>query len=144
MATTDFTPLSALMGGALIGLSATILMLSNGRIAGISGIFAGLFSFNVDSEFIWRLIFIVGMLLGATVSAHTFSDISTISFNGGPPTTIIAGLFVGAGTILGSGCTSGHGICGLSRFSVRSLAATCTFMAVAVLTVIITRHAGGA
>jgi uncharacterized protein len=144
MNTTDFTPLSALMGGALIGLSATILMLSNGRIAGISGIFAGLFSFNVDGEFVWRLIFIVGMLLGATVSADAFSDISTILFNGGPLATIIAGLFVGAGTILGSGCTSGHGICGLSRFSVRSLAATCTFMAVAILTVFITRHAWGA
>jgi uncharacterized protein len=144
MTITDFTPIGALVGGALIGLSAAILMLTNGRIAGISGIFAGLFSLDFDGEFIWRLIFIIGMLLGAAASARVFSDMSAISFGGSQSTTIIAGLLVGAGTILGSGCTSGHGICGLSRFSVRSLAATCTFMAIAILTVFVTRHMLGA
>lgn len=140
MTITQFTPISALIGGALIGLSAVLLMLANGRIAGASGIFAGLFSFSFDDEFIWRLLFIVGMLLGAAVSARQLFDISSIAFGGGPATTITAGLIVGVGTVLGSGCTSGHGICGISRISIRSLAATCTFMAVAILTVFITRH----
>jgi uncharacterized protein len=144
MAITQFTPLGALIGGTLIGLAAVLLMLASGRIAGASGIFAGLFSLSLDEEFTWRLIFIAGMLLGAAVSARMYFDVSSITFGSGPATTIIAGLIVGAGTVVGSGCTSGHGICGLSRFSLRSLAATCTFMAVAILTVFITRHLGGA
>ena len=144
MAVTQFTPLSALMGGALVGLAAVVLMLANGRIAGASGIFAGLFSFRLDEEFTWRLLFIAGMLLGAVVSAHMFPDASSIAFASSPAMTVIAGLIVGVGTVLGSGCTSGHGICGLSRFSLRSLVATCTFMAVAIVTVFITRHLWGA
>jgi hypothetical protein len=84
------------------------------------------------------------MLIGAAWSGLFFFDTTTIAFNGGPATTIAGGLIVGAGTVLGSGCTSGHGICGLSRFSTRSLAATCTFMAVAIVTVFITRHVLGA
>jgi uncharacterized membrane protein YedE/YeeE len=83
-------------------------------------------------------------LIGAAWSGLFFFDSSSLSFNGGPLTTIAAGLLVGIGTVLGSGCTSGHGICGLSRFSKRSLAATCTFMSVALLTVFLTRHVLGA
>jgi uncharacterized membrane protein YedE/YeeE len=85
-----------------------------------------------------------GMLSGAAASANMFHDTSSMAFGSGPATTAIAGLIVGAGTVLGSGCTSGHGICGLSRFSLRSLAATCTFMAVAIVTVFVTRHLLGA
>jgi uncharacterized protein len=143
MVITQFTPISALIGGAIIGLAAVLLMLANGRIAGASGIFAGLFSFSFDDEFIWRLIFIIGMLAGAAASAHLSFAISPIAFSGGPAITIMAGLLVGIGTVLGSGCSSGHGICGLSRFSLRSLGATCTFMAVAIATVFIARHVLG-
>ena len=144
MTITEFTPLTGLLGGALIGLSAVLLMAGHGRIAGASGIFAGLLTLKFDEEFNWQLIFIVGMLIGAAFSGLSFFDTSSITFNGGPLTTIAGGLFVGVGTVLGSGCTSGHGICGLSRFSKRSLAATCTFMAVAILTVFVTRHVLGA
>ncbi len=143
MTITDFTPYSALVGGALIGLSAVVLMLGNGRIAGASGIFAGLLTLEFNAEFAWRLIFFIGMLLGAAMSGIFFFSASSISFHGGPALIIPAGLIVGVGTVLGSGCTSGHGICGLSRFSLRSLAATCTFMAVAIVTVFITRHIMG-
>jgi uncharacterized protein len=142
--TTEFTPIGALAGGALIGLSAVLLMLTNGRIAGASGIFAGLLGFRFDEDFMFRLVFIVGMLLGALLSAHLFSNASSISFSGNAATTVSAGLIVGIGTVLGSGCTSGHGICGLARFSTRSLAATCTFMSVAIITVFVTRHVIGA
>jgi uncharacterized protein len=141
---TELTPLAGLLGGSLIGLSAVLLMGGFGRIAGASGIFAGLLTLSFNTEFGWRFIFIVGMLVGAAWSGLFFVDVSSLSFNGGPLTTITAGLLVGAGTVFGSGCTSGHGICGLSRFSTRSLAATCTFMAAAILTVFITRHVLGA
>ena len=144
MTITEFTPFTGLLGGALIGLSAVLLMASHGRVAGASGIFAGLLTLTFGSEFNWRLIFILGMLIGAAWSGLFFFDVSEISFTGGPLTTIAAGLAVGVGTVLGSGCTSGHGICGLARFSTRSLAATCTFMAVAILTVFVTRHLLGA
>lgn len=141
---TEFTPLAGILGGALIGLSAVLLMGGYGRIAGASGIFAGLLTLSFNTEFSWRLIFIVGVLIGAAVSGLIFFDASSLAFNGGPLTTIAAGLLVGIGTVLGSGCTSGHGICGLSRFSTRSLVATSTFMAVAILTVFLTRHVLGA
>jgi uncharacterized membrane protein YedE/YeeE len=141
---TEFTPLTGLIGGTLIGLSAVLLMAVHGRIAGASGIFSGLLTHKFDEEFSWRLIFIIGMLIGAAWSGLFFFNTSSITFSGGPLTTITGGLIVGTGTVLGSGCTSGHGICGLSRFSMRSLAATCTFMVVAILTVFITRHVLGA
>jgi uncharacterized protein len=141
---TEFTPLTGLIGGTLIGLSAVLLMAGHGRIAGASGIFSGLLTLNFDEEFSWRLIFIIGMLIGAAWSGLFFFDTSSITFNGGLLTTIAGGLIVGIGTVLCSGCTSGHGICGLSLLSRRSLAATCTFMAVAILTVFITRHVSGA
>ena len=141
---TEFTPLAGLLGGTLIGLSAVILMGGYGRIAGASGIFASMLTLSFNAEFSWRFIFIVGMLIGAAWSGLFFFDVSSLSFNVGPLTTITAGLLVGVGTVLGSGCTSGHGICGLSQFSKRSLVATCTFMAVAILTVFVTRHILGA
>jgi uncharacterized protein len=140
---TEFTPLAGLLGGALIGVSAVLLMGSYGRIAGASSIFAGLLTLNFNIEFNWRFIFIIGMLIGAAWSGLFFFDVSSLAFNGGPLTTIAAGLLVGVGTVIGSGCTSGHGICGLSRFSKRALTATGTFMVFAILTVFITRHVLG-
>ena len=144
MTVTEFTPLAGLLGGALIGLSAVLLMAGYGRILGASGIFAGLLTRKFDTEFSWRLLFILGMLIGVAWSGLFFFDTSAITFNGGPLTAIAGGLIVGVGTVLGSGCTSGHGICGLARFSTRALAATCTFMVVAILTVFITHHVLGA
>ena len=144
MTITEFTPFAGLLGGALIGLAAVLLMAAHGRILGASGIFAGLLTMKFDAEFKWRLIFIIGMLIGTIFSGLFFFDTSSIAFAAGPLTSIAGGLIVGVGTVLGSGCTSGHGICGLSLFSTRSLAATCAFMAVAILTVFVTRHVLGA
>ena len=143
MSMTEFTPFTGLLGGALIGLAAVLLMAGYGRIAGASGIFAGLLTSGLNAEFGWRFILIIGMLIGAACSGLFFFDVSSLAFIGGPLTVIMAGLLVGVGTVLGSGCTSGHGICGLSRFSTRSLVATGTFMAVAMLTVFIMRHVLG-
>ncbi|MFN0191197.1 MAG: YeeE/YedE family protein [Aestuariivirga sp.] len=143
MLATEFTPWAGLTGGILIGLSAVVLMAFNGRIAGASGIFGELFTLNWGDEFRWRLVFVIGMLVGAAWSGLLFFDSSAIAFSGNWPTIAAAGLLVGAGTCLGSGCTSGHGICGLARLSKRSLAATCTFMAVAIVTVFVTRHVIG-
>jgi hypothetical protein len=140
---TEFTPWAGLTGGILIGLSAVVLMAFNGRIAGASGIFGGLFTLNWNEEFRWRLVFLIGMLAGAAWAALFFLDSSAIAFAGNLPVMAVAGLLVGAGTCLGSGCTSGHGICGLARLSKRSLAATCTFMAVAIATVFVIRHVVG-
>jgi hypothetical protein len=144
MQATEFTPWAGLIGGILIGLSAVVLMAFHGRIAGASGIFGGLFTLNWGEEFRWRFVFVIGTLVGAAWSALLFFDSSAIAFAGNMPIIIAAGLLVGAGTCLGSGCTSGHGICGLARLSKRSLAATCTFMAVAIAAVFIVRHVIGA
>ena len=141
---TEFTPFAGAIGGLLIGLSAVVLMGGIGRIAGISGIFGGVLSGNWAAEGGWRPFFVGGLLLGAVIMALLGGiDADTISFPGNPVTTVIGGLLVGAGTALGSGCTSGHGICGLSRLSARSLVSTLIFMAVAIITVFVTRHVMG-
>jgi uncharacterized protein len=142
---TAFAPWPALAGGALIGLSAVLLMASHGRIAGLSGIFGGLLRNPQDSEFRWRFVFIVGLLVGtAAIALSGLFNIESLAFSSGYMMTAIGGLLVGIGTALGSGCTSGHGICGLARLSSRSLAATLTFMALAIAVVFITRHMIGA
>ncbi len=135
---TEFTPIAGLIGGLLIGLSALTLMGAYGRIAGLSGIFAGLLTLNPGAEFSWRAIFVAGLLIGAGVMGLAYPQ--DLTFSGSFGLTAVGGLIVGAGTVLGGGCTSGHGICGLSRLSLRSLIATVTFMAVAVATVFVTRH----
>lgn len=141
---TEFTPAAGAIGGLLIALSAIVLMGGVGRIAGLSGIFGRLFTGQFGREFAWRAIFILGVVAGAALAAAVGAfDSASIAFAGGPVTTIAGGLLVGAGTAMGSGCTSGHGICGLSRLSLRSAAATCTFMAAAIATVFITRHVIG-
>ena len=136
----NFTPVSALLGGALIGLASAWLMLANGRIAGISGIVGGLFRSNASDSLFWRLAFMAGLVLGPVllrVAGWQAPDTSSATSSAG---LIAAGLLVGFGTRLGSGCTSGHGVCGISRFSPRSILATCTFMVAGMLTVFLIRH----
>ncbi len=128
--------LYGLIGGLLIGLAALELWAGIGRVAGISGIAGGLLT--GQSDFDWRLAFLIG-LLGGGLLYGAFSD-TRIEPIVGTGTLIVAGLLVGIGTRLGSGCTSGHGICGLGRLSLRSLAAVLTFMGTAFLTVLVTRH----
>ncbi|WP_372626730.1 YeeE/YedE family protein [Arsukibacterium sp.] len=126
----NFTPISALIGGSLIGLGTLLLLVTLGRIAGISGI-ASQALFQSDGRN-WRLAFVVGLLLGPFVVGLIISDFSfsTPELNS---RTLLAGLLVGLGTAWGSGCTSGHGICGIGRFSPRSIAATMMFMATGVV-----------
>jgi uncharacterized membrane protein YedE/YeeE len=136
--TTPFEPLSGLTGGILIGLSVVLLLLTLGRIAGISGIAAGALT-QRGSEQYWRLAFLIGMLLAAIIY-KVFLGGFEVQTQLGSGWMIIAGLLVGFGTRLGSGCTSGHGVAGLSRLSPRSIVATLTFMAAAVVTTNIVRH----
>lgn len=141
----NFTPLSALLGGGLIGLAAGLYFLLNGRIAGISGIVGGLLSPNKgDSAPLERAAFIAGLILGPLALIFGTSIEAQSMVTSPMPVIIAGGLLVGFGTTLGSGCTSGHGICGLSRFSLRSLVATLSFMMAGFLTVLVTRHLIGA
>ncbi len=127
-----FTPLSSLGGGLLIGLAAILLIHFCGRIAGISGIVAGMLTKKTRTEG-WRMAFLTG-LIGSPLLFSLFYPLPEITVQTSWPMIILAGLLVGTGTRLGSGCTSGHGVCGLSRFSKRSLVATLTFMAVGIVT----------
>jgi uncharacterized membrane protein YedE/YeeE len=133
-----FTPWAALLGGAIIGLSATLLVLMNGRIAGISGILGGLFK-SSGEEARWRIAFISGLLVSA-LAYTVFAPMPEVTIDAGYPLLVVAGLIVGIGTRYGSGCTSGHGVCGLSRLSPRSLVATLAFMGAGFVTVFIVRH----
>lgn len=137
-----FNPLTALGGGALIGLAALILFLGIGRIAGVSGVLGQMLR-RPDSEAGWRLAFLLGLPLGALLMAKGLGDV-TPHVSTGTLGLIVAGLLVGYGTRLGSGCTSGHGICGLARLSSRSAMAVLLFMVSAVATVFVTRHLLGA
>jgi uncharacterized membrane protein YedE/YeeE len=130
----------ALIGGGLIGVSAVLLMGLTGRIAGISGIVGGLLPPKPADDRTWRIAFILGLLLAPTSLAIFTGDNRIGVPTTGPYVLIAAGLLVGVGTAVGSGCTSGHGICGISRLSMRSVAATATFVATAMITVFIVRH----
>lgn len=140
---TEFTPLAAALGGALIGASAVLLMLLFGRIAGISGILGRLLPPYRDSDFAQAAAFIVGLV--AAPLLYTWATgtpvVQTVSDN--LPLMAAGGLLVGFGATLGGGCTSGHGVCGLARLSTRSLVATATFMATAIVTVFVVRHVLG-
>jgi hypothetical protein len=138
----NFTPLSAAIGGALIGLSAALLMLSTGRIAGISGIVGGLIGWNVPDRD-WRIAFIAGLIMAPLSGSLAGYAVAEPQMPMSWAVIIIAGLLVGFGTRLGGGCTSGHGICGVARLSPRSLIATAVFIAVAIVVVAITRHVLG-
>ena len=132
----QFTPWTSLAGGMLIGAAAALLVLLSGRIAGVSGILGGLITLN-RGDIAWRLAFIGGLLVAPL--AMIFYPVSP-RIDAGLGTLALAGLLVGLGTRYGSGCTSGHGVCGLSRLSPRSLVATGAFMAAGIATVFVTRH----
>lgn len=135
---TDFTPGLSLIGGLLIGVAAALFLLLNGRIAGISGILGGLFK-PVAGDIAWRIAFLLG-LVSSPILYSLVAPLPEIQVNASFPVLVVAGVLVGVGTRYGSGCTSGHGVCGLSRFSPRSLAATAAFMLAGFLTVFIVRH----
>ena len=136
-----FTPWTALAGGALIGLATLLFVLLNGRIAGISGILGGLLV-RARGDVAWRLAFVLGLLAAPWLWWHIAAWPSTV-IDADAVTVVVAGLLVGFGTRLGSGCTSGHGVCGISRLSPRSLLATCTFVAAGFATVWVIRHVLG-
>lgn len=138
---TEFTPVASTVGGLLIGIASALMLWLNGRIAGISGIVGGILGPR-GSDRAWRIAFLSGLLVGGIVAYRLMPP----QFGTSPtsvPGLVIAGLLVGVGTRLGSGCTSGHGVCGISRLSVRSLTATGIFMLVAAVTVFVHRHLGG-
>ncbi len=132
-------PWESLFGGILLGISATILLLVNGKIAGISGIMNGIMS-PKKGDYSWRLLFAVGMIAGGLISVLMLGVAAPSTANLSLGMVIAAGLLIGIGTRLGNGCTSGHGICGMGRLSKRSIVATCVFMAVAGLTVFVRLH----
>jgi uncharacterized protein len=136
-----FDPVSALVGGALIGLASVLLMALTGRIAGISGIFAGLLTIGGDVG--WRLAFIAGLIAAPLLGAVFGHPLPPPDMPGSWTVIVVAGLLVGFGVRLAGGCTSGHGICGIARFSLRSLAATVIFVATAIAVVTVVRHGLG-
>jgi hypothetical protein len=140
---TDFTPIASTLGGVLIGGAATMLLVLNGRIAGISGVVGGLFAASATGRG-WRIAFLLGLLGGGLAAPWLVAQ----PFGAGPSGSLalvaVAGLLVGIGTQLGGGCTSGHGVCGLSRLSPRSIVATSIFMVVAAGMVFVLRHVVGA
>ncbi len=133
-----FTPLTALAGGLLIGIAATLFILVNGRVAGVSGIIGGLLR-PAAGDVVWRAAFVLGLIM-APVLYGAFTALPVIQLDSGYPALVLAGLLVGIGTRYGSGCTSGHGICGISRLSPRSLMATLLFLATGFVTVFVLRH----
>lgn len=134
----NFTPYSALMGGALLGIAVTVLLLWNGRIAGISGILGGLLQPKAG-DVAWRVVFILGLMASPLVYS-LFTALPSIEIEADLPILVLAGLLVGIGTRYGAGCTSGHGVCGLARVSPRSLVATLSFMFAGFITVWLVRH----
>ena len=134
----NFTPWSSLAGGLVIGVAASVLLLLNGRIAGISGILGGLLR-PVKADIAWRITFLAGLIL-APVGYVLVASLPVVRIDADTTVLVIAGLLVGLGTRYGSGCTSGHGVCGLARASPRSLVATVAFMFAGFLTVYVVRH----
>lgn len=140
---TDFTPILSLAGGALIGLAAVALMATHGRIAGITGILGGFLPGSGDADWGWRAAFVIGMIAApATVMAVT-GTMPQIEVPVPTLALVVGGFLVGIGATYGSGCTSGHGVCGISRLSPRSIVATLSFMATAGITVFLVRHVFG-
>jgi uncharacterized protein len=138
----NFTPVSALIGGLLIGASAALFLVLTGRIAGISGILGGLIP-PERGQIGWRLAFLAGMFISPLVYVAFGGTLPTVILDASLPVLALAGVIVGFGTRLGAGCTSGHGVCGIGRGSPRSLAATAVFMITAIGTVFLTRHVIG-
>lgn len=140
---TEFTPLLSLAGGALIGLAAVALMAVHGRIAGITGILGGFLPGSGESDRGWRIAFIAGMIGAPVAVMAATGSLPQISVPVSTLALVAGGFLVGIGATFGSGCTSGHGVCGLSRLSARSIAATLTFMATGAVTVFLVRHVLG-
>ena len=134
----SFTPWSALAGGLLIGLATAMFVLLNGRIAGISGVIGGLLK-PMAGDVLWRVAFVAGLIVAPLIYGLV-SVVPAVQIDAGYGALILAGLLVGAGTRYGAGCTSGHGVCGLSRLSPRSLVATAVFMGAGFVTVFVIRH----
>ena len=130
----NFTPINSLLGGLFIGLAAAILLLANGRIMGISGILGDIILFKEKDQISWRIIFVIGVLIGPFIYLMIFQDLKS-EMVADRILLIQAGLLVGLGTSIGNGCTSGHGICGISRLSIRSIVATFIFVVSGVVTV---------
>ena len=142
---TEFTPILSLLGGGLIGASTVLLMATNGRIAGISGIISRILPPSAAAPGLLQgLFFVIGLLVSAPIwmMVNGQSLLQTVSDN--LPLLCVAGVFVGFGSVLGNGCTSGHGVCGISRLSGRSIVATVTFMSTAFISVLLLRHVIGA
>ena len=133
-----FTPWSALIGGMLIGLAAAMFALLNGRVAGISGVLGGLFN-PMRGDIGWRVAFVGGLVV-APLGYALFATLPAVQIDSSYVALVVAGLLVGVGTRYGAGCTSGHGVCGLSRLSPRSLVATLAFMGAGFVTVFVLRH----
>ncbi|WP_298934416.1 YeeE/YedE thiosulfate transporter family protein [uncultured Ruegeria sp.] len=140
---TAFTPFTSLSGGLLIGFGAVLLMLGLGRIMGATGIMSGLVFAENTAEFSWRAVLAAGMILAPGLIYAVTGTMPAIDVPISPLMIVIGGVIVGLGASLGSGCTSGHGVCGLSRMSVRSLVAVPTFMVTAAITVFVIRHMFG-
>ncbi len=138
----NFSPISAAIGGALIGLAAVLLMLFNGRIAGVTGIADGLVNPRTDDR-LWRIAFIVGLIAAPLAAALVGHAVPMPQVPASYAVIAVAGLLVGFGTRLGNGCTSGHGICGIARLSPRSVVATLVFMIAAIVVVALMRHVIG-
>jgi len=141
-AATSFTPIASFAGGALIGLSAVLLMALSGRIAGVSGIAARLFPPYEDAELAGRLAFVAGLMAAPVLVLLASGHLPAQTIQASGSILVLGGFLVGFGSVWGSGCTSGHGVCGISRLSVRSFVATITFMAAGFATVFVTRHLG--
>ena len=142
MMAASFTPLASAIGGALIGAAAVALMATFGRIAGVSGIASRLLPPHGDDGFAGRLAFVLGIAAAPLVASIVLGAMPMPRIEASMPVLAIAGLLVGFGSVRGSGCTSGHGVCGLSRLSPRSLVATMAFMATGMATVFVVRHLG--
>jgi len=142
MQATSFTPVASAAGGALIGLAAVLLMALKGRIAGVSGIASRLLPPYEDREFAGRLAFVAGLIAAPALVWLANGRLPEQTIEAGLPVLVVAGVLVGFGSAWGNGCTSGHGVCGLSRLSARSLVATATFMTTAIITVFLVRHWG--
>lgn len=141
---TAFTPIASTIGGALIGTASVLLMLTLGRIMGATGILAGVFSPASREDFYWRAAILAGMVSGPLVYMLLMGEMPTVQVPVSTPMLVIGGFIVGIGVTFGSGCTSGHGVCGLARLSPRSLSAVVTFMAFTAITVFVIRHLIGA
>lgn len=142
MVTTSFTPIASTIGGALIGLAAVLLMALSGRIAGVSGIASRLLPPYEDKEFAGRLAFVAGLVAAPLLVRLVTGSLPSQTIQAAMPVLVVAGLLVGFGSVWGNGCTSGHGVCGISRLSMRSLVATGIFMATAIITVFLIRQWG--